>query len=305
MPLAEEQQWQSNSPSLCGASPRALANSGSFHQASVSHAVPVPMPVVILWKAPEIQGILLIMHHSLLGEEKVGKCFPSVVVTHRGEPHGNKACSDLLHPTGEGLHVPNTSWAVPCEGDFLILNSLFATRGGSACLPAPKWLVQPTRFSLILLQWIASSAPCKEWAHYGSGWVWLSPSPGSPPRLQHDPQLWVTSFLTNPDAAPSGRLLICTSAENLLRWSEFGLQWLLLHMWPFWLLLVLPRRASLCNCFPKQGLAALLGRREEKCHGALAVPRNKWQPSAGRAVGLSMDSFLGEATGCSSLPCWL
>lgn len=26
-----------------------------------------------------------------------------------GEPHGNKACSDLLHPTGEGLHVPNTS----------------------------------------------------------------------------------------------------------------------------------------------------------------------------------------------------
>lgn len=26
-----------------------------------------------------------------------------------GEPHGNKACSDLLNPTGEGLHVPNTS----------------------------------------------------------------------------------------------------------------------------------------------------------------------------------------------------
>lgn len=46
-----------------------------------------------------------------------------------GEPHGNKDFSDLLNPTGEGLHVPNASWAIPCEADFLILNSLFATQG--------------------------------------------------------------------------------------------------------------------------------------------------------------------------------
>lgn len=26
-----------------------------------------------------------------------------------GETHGNRTCSDLLHPTEEGLHVPNTS----------------------------------------------------------------------------------------------------------------------------------------------------------------------------------------------------
>lgn len=45
-----------------------------------------------------------------------------------GEPHGNKDFSDLLNPTGEGLHVPNASWAIPCEADFLILNSLFATQ---------------------------------------------------------------------------------------------------------------------------------------------------------------------------------
>lgn len=133
----------------------------------------------------------------------------------------------------------------------------------------------------------------------------VSPSPGSPPRLQHDPQLWVTSFLTNPDAVQSRQLLICANAENLLRQSEFGLLWFLLCMWPFWLLLVLLCRASLCNCFPKHRLAAVLGRREGKSHGALAVPRKKWQPGADHAVGLSMDSFLETTPGSLPKPCWL
>lgn len=54
------------------------------------HTTLALMPVVILRKAPEIQGFLLIMYHSLLGEEKVGKCFPSIVVTHQGNPMETK-----------------------------------------------------------------------------------------------------------------------------------------------------------------------------------------------------------------------
>lgn len=45
-----------------------------------------------------------------------------------GEPHGNKAYSDLLHPTGEGPHALKTSGAIPCEADFLLPDSLFAAQ---------------------------------------------------------------------------------------------------------------------------------------------------------------------------------
>lgn len=51
--------------------------------------------------------------------------------------------------------------------------------------------------------------------------------------------------------------------------------------------------------------AVLLGRRKEKCCGALAEPKNKHQPGTGHALGLSLSSFLRTGTTCLSVSCWL
>lgn len=267
--LAQEQQWQGSSAVLYWASSRGCQPA---QPTPIRPACPIPRWFWCLWLSHErpqkSKASCWLCTTPCWERRRWGNVFHPLWWHTRGTPWkqrllwplesqwGRTACAKRL------LNYPTWGW-LP-NPKLIICNSGVEARGCQ--LPNDSFSPLGTLWS----SWGGLHLPPHKRSELTMDQAeCVSPSPGTPPRLQHDPQLWVTSFLTNPDAVQSRQLLICANAENLLRQSEFGLQWFLLCMWPFWLLLVFLSRASLCNCFPKHWLAAVLGRRDEKSHGTL------------------------------------